>query len=80
MQLEPGVLTLYAIAEKERPNHIYILEIYADEVAYQSHLPPPFPEIQAGNTRYGTIARTAEYTSAYSGAENKVNFLTTAPG
>jgi len=41
MQLEPGVLTLYAIAEKERPNHIYILEIYADEAAYQSHLQTP---------------------------------------
>jgi len=41
MELEPGVLTLYAIAEKERPNHIYILEIYADETAYHTHLQTP---------------------------------------
>src|SRR5688572_4356707 len=27
IQLEPGVLTLYAVAEKNRPTHITILEI-----------------------------------------------------
>lgn len=41
MRLEPGVLTLYAVAEKERPNKVTILEIYADEAAYQSHLKTP---------------------------------------
>jgi len=41
MELEPGVLVLYAMAEKERPNHITILEIYADEESYQSHLRTP---------------------------------------
>jgi 4-carboxymuconolactone decarboxylase len=35
---EPGVLTLYAVSEKENPNHITILEIYANTEAYQSHL------------------------------------------
>lgn len=38
MRLEPGVLTLYAVSEKENPNRITILEIYADENAYQSHI------------------------------------------
>lgn len=38
MRLEPGVLTLYAVAEKEHPNEVTILEIYADEAAYQSHI------------------------------------------
>ena len=38
MRLEPGVLTLYAVAEKNNPTHITILEIYADTAAYQSHL------------------------------------------
>lgn len=38
MTLEEGVLTLYATAEKERPNHITILEIYASEEAYKSHI------------------------------------------
>ena len=41
MRLEPGVLTLYATAEKERPNRVTILEIYADEQAYRSHLQTP---------------------------------------
>lgn len=41
MRLEPGVLTLYAVAEKEQPNHITILEIYANESAYQSHIATP---------------------------------------
>ncbi|MCE5224831.1 MAG: carboxymuconolactone decarboxylase family protein [Porphyromonadaceae bacterium] len=41
MLLEPGVLTLYATFEKERPNRITILEIYANEEAYQSHIKTP---------------------------------------
>lgn len=35
---EPGVLTLYAIAEKAKPTHITILEIYANVEAYKSHI------------------------------------------
>lgn len=38
MLLEPGVLTLYATAEKKHPNRITILEIYASEEAYRSHI------------------------------------------
>lgn len=41
MRLEPGVLTLYAVAEKECPNRITILEIYAGEAAYKSHIATP---------------------------------------
>lgn len=41
VRLEPGVLTLYAVAEKNNPTHITILEIYADTVAYKSHLTMP---------------------------------------
>lgn len=41
MRLEQGVLTLYAVAEKERPNEVTILEIYADEAAYHSHVKTP---------------------------------------
>lgn len=41
MRLEPGVLVLYAVAEKEHPNRITILEIYADETAYKSHIGTP---------------------------------------
>lgn len=41
MRLEPGVLTLYAVAEKDNPNKVVILEIYADEATYQQHIKTP---------------------------------------
>lgn len=41
IQAEPGVLTLYAMYEKEHPNRVKVLEIYANEDAYQSHLKTP---------------------------------------
>src|ERR1700742_3155469 len=41
VRLEPGVLSLYAVADKANPTHITILEIYADSAAYQSHLKTP---------------------------------------
>ena len=41
IRLEPGVLTLYATAEKEAPHKVTILEIYADRTAYESHLQTP---------------------------------------
>ena len=41
MRQEPGVLSLYAVFEKKKPNHLTILEVYADEAAYQAHLKTP---------------------------------------
>jgi len=41
MRIEPGVLTLYAVSEKNAPTRITILEIYADTSAYKSHLQSP---------------------------------------
>ena len=38
MRLEPGVRTLYAVSEKERPTHFTILEIYANRAAYEAHI------------------------------------------
>lgn len=50
VRLEPGVLTLYAVSEKEHPNHITILEIYADKEAYKSHvLTPHFLKYKNGS-------------------------------
>lgn len=39
--LEAGVLTLYAVWSKDNPAHFSILEIYADQAAYESHLKTP---------------------------------------
>jgi 4-carboxymuconolactone decarboxylase len=41
VKVEPGVLTLYAVSEKDRPTHFTILEIYADSSAYRKHLQTP---------------------------------------
>jgi quinol monooxygenase YgiN len=41
VRVEPGVLTLYAVSEINNPTHFTILEIYADEDAYKSHLKTP---------------------------------------
>lgn len=38
MRIEPGVLSLNAVAEKDNPAHIIIFEQYADEAAYKAHL------------------------------------------
>lgn len=38
---EPGVLTLYAVSEKENPTHFTILETYASPEAYQEHIQTP---------------------------------------
>src|SRR6185369_3247174 len=41
VKVEPGVLSLQAVAEKNNPAHITILEIYASQEAYKSHLETP---------------------------------------
>jgi quinol monooxygenase YgiN len=41
IQQEPGVITLYAIAEKENPERITLFETYADSSQYKSHLGTP---------------------------------------
>jgi 4-carboxymuconolactone decarboxylase len=38
VKVEPGVLTLFSMQAKEDPCKIYILEIYANQAAYQSHI------------------------------------------
>ncbi|KWT03599.1 MULTISPECIES: putative quinol monooxygenase [Pseudomonas syringae group] len=38
VRLEPGVLSIYSVAEKDHPNRLHFFEIYADEAAYRSHI------------------------------------------
>nr|WP_245285227.1 putative quinol monooxygenase [Bradyrhizobium sp. WSM3983] len=38
VRLEPGVLALYSVADKENPAHVFVFEIYADAEAYKAHL------------------------------------------
>ncbi len=49
---EPGVLTLFSMQTKEDPCKIYILEIYADHDAYQSHIQTPhFKKYKEGTAK-----------------------------
>ena len=41
MDLEPGVICIYPMYQKENPTQVRILEIYADRNAYESHLKTP---------------------------------------
>ena len=41
MREEPGVLMMYSMSDKRQPNRITILEIYADNAAYESHIKTP---------------------------------------
>lgn len=38
LRTEPGVLTMYAVGEKENPCRITILETYASRAAYEAHI------------------------------------------
>lgn len=38
LRTEPGVLTMYAVGEKENPCKVTILETYASRAAYESHI------------------------------------------
>lgn len=41
VKLEPGVIAIFPMSEKERPNQIRIIEIYASRQAYLAHLETP---------------------------------------
>ena len=41
VRLEPGVICIYPMFQKEHPTQIRLLEIYADKEAYESHLRTP---------------------------------------
>lgn len=41
VKLEPGVISIYPMYEKETPTQIRILEIYEDKEAYEAHLKTP---------------------------------------
>ncbi len=41
VKVEPGVLNLYAVYEKNNPTHVTVFEIYASADAYKAHLLTP---------------------------------------
>ena len=41
IRVEPGVLTLYAVAQQDDPTRVVVFEIYADRQAYRAHIETP---------------------------------------
>ncbi len=41
VRIEPGVITLYAVYDKDNPTHVTVFEIYADKEAYALHIQTP---------------------------------------
>ena len=41
VRTEPGVLAIYAVAEKDNPARLRFFEMYADEAAYNAHIQSP---------------------------------------
>lgn len=58
VKLEPGVLALYAVCDKDAPNRITILEIYENEIAYKKHTKPALQKIQVRNLENGEVSGT----------------------
>lgn len=52
VRVEPGVLTLYAVSEKNNPTHITIPEINADKNAYRAYLQTPHFIKYKNSTKY----------------------------
>ena len=41
VKVEPGVISLYAVYDKDRPTHVTVFEIYASKEAYELHIKAP---------------------------------------
>lgn len=42
VRVEPGVLVLYAVSDKDNPTQVKVFEIYRNAEAYKSHLESPY--------------------------------------
>jgi quinol monooxygenase YgiN len=62
IRVEPGVLTLYAVAVKGHPEQVRIFETYKDEAAYQAHLQTAhfkkYKAVTAGMVKSLTLVET----------------------
>jgi quinol monooxygenase YgiN len=61
MALEPGVLTMYSLADRKAPTTIKIVEVYENQSAYESHLASPhfqqYKQGTAGMVKSLTLTR-----------------------
>ena len=57
VRLEPGVIAIYAVAEKDHPNRLHFFEIYANEAAYLTHRETPHFKKYLAATQSMIVAR-----------------------
>ena len=57
VRVEPGVLAIYAVAEKDNPSRLRFFEMYADEAAYKAHRETTHYKKYAGATKGMIISR-----------------------
>ena len=58
VRLEPGVLAIYSVAEKDHPNRLHFFEIYANEAAYKSHIASAHFQKYVNTTKSMIVSRT----------------------
>ncbi|WP_053180022.1 putative quinol monooxygenase [Pseudomonas kilonensis] len=58
VRLEPGVLAIYSVAEKDHPNRLHFFEIYANEAAYRSHIASAHFQKYVNTTKSMILSRT----------------------
>ncbi|WP_375446551.1 carboxymuconolactone decarboxylase family protein [uncultured Fibrella sp.] len=52
VQLEPGVIAIFPMYEKEKPTQIRLIEVYASQAAYQAHIKSPhFQHYKTGTSK-----------------------------
>jgi quinol monooxygenase YgiN len=54
---EPGVISIYAVAEVDRPNWFHFFEIYASDSAYRSHIESPHFKKYAATTKSMIVSK-----------------------
>jgi quinol monooxygenase YgiN len=57
IRLEPGVLAIYSVAEKDRPSSLRFFEIYASEDAYRAHIESPHFKKYVATTQSMILSR-----------------------
>lgn len=71
IRVEPDVLVLYAVFEKEHPTRVKVFEMYTDETAYQKHLQTPhFIKFRDGTAKMVTSRKLLDAIPMVLGAKS----------
>jgi quinol monooxygenase YgiN len=72
IRVEPGVLVLYAVSEKDNPAHIRVFEVYRDMDAYKAHLETAhFKKYKAATEKMVKSLKLVQATPIILGAQAK---------